>query len=202
MTAMRSITLTLVLAIISGTKGSRMSELDCGEGMMRGLDGACVKKFVIPKTKLECPKLSVDNGEIFLIGSGRMVRFYCDTGYTRVPDTEIAICQVMGTWSKTVPACLMAGCQAPPAPANGLVRLLPEFEDTVAQFSCDLGHVLTPASASVLGCVDGEKWNGSVPECRELVNDQPEASPEVSSASEVTSTIAMIVSLALVMIRL
>ena len=40
-----------------------------------------------------------------------MVRFYCDTGYTRVPDTEIAICQVMGTWSKTVPACLMAGCQ-------------------------------------------------------------------------------------------
>ena len=45
-----------------------MSELDCGEGMMRGLDGACVKKFVIPKTKLECPKLSVDNGEIFLIG--------------------------------------------------------------------------------------------------------------------------------------
>ena len=82
------------------------------------------------------------------------------------------------------------------------MRLLPEFEDTVAQFSCDLGHVLTPASASVLGCVDGEKWNGSVPECREVVSDQPEASPEVSSASEVTSTIAMIVSLALVMIRL
>ena len=92
--------------------------------------------------------------------------------------------------------------QAPPPPANGLVRLLPEFEDTVAQFSCDLGHVLTPASASVLGCVDGEKWNGSVPECREVVSDQPEASPEVSSASEVTSMIAMMVSLALVMMRL
>ena len=68
MTAMRSLILALVLAIISGTEGSRMSELDCGEGMMRGLDGACVKKFVLPKTKLECPKLSVDNGEIFLIG--------------------------------------------------------------------------------------------------------------------------------------
>ena len=92
--------------------------------------------------------------------------------------------------------------QAPPAPANGLVRLLPEFEDTVAQFSCDLGHVLTPASASVLGCVDGEKWNGSVPECREVVSDQPEATEEVSAASEVTSTVAMIVSLALVMMRL
>ena len=68
MAAMRSLILALVLAIISRTEGSRMSELDCGEGMMRGLDGACVKKFVIPKTKLECPKLSVDNGEIFLIG--------------------------------------------------------------------------------------------------------------------------------------
>ena len=68
MAAMRSLILALVLAIISVTEGSRMSELDCGEGMMRGLDGACVKKFVLPKTKLECPKLSVDNGEIFLIG--------------------------------------------------------------------------------------------------------------------------------------
>ena len=90
--------------------------------------------------------------------------------------------------------------QAPPAPANGLVRLLPEFEDTVAQFSCDLGHVLTPASASVLGCVDGEKWNGSVPECREVVSDQPEATEEVSSASEVIFTnLLMLTSLALVM---
>ena len=66
MSAMRSLILALVAAIIS--EGSRMSELDCGEGMMRDLDGACVKKFVLPKTKLECPKLSVDNGEIFLIG--------------------------------------------------------------------------------------------------------------------------------------
>ena len=68
MSAMTSLILALVAAIISGTQGSRMSELDCGEGMMRDLDGACVKKFVLPKTKLECPKLSVDNGEIFLIG--------------------------------------------------------------------------------------------------------------------------------------
>ena len=83
--------------------------------------------------------------------------------------------------------------QAPPAPANGLVRLLPEFEDTVAQFSCDLGHVLTPASASVLGCVDGEKWNGSVPECREVVSDQPEATEEVSAASELMGTKLMMI---------
>ena len=43
--------------------------------------------------------------------AGRMVRFYCDTEYVRVPDTEIAICQVTGQWSKVVPACLLPGCQ-------------------------------------------------------------------------------------------
>ena len=40
-----------------------------------------------------------------------MVQFYCDTNYIRVPDTEIAICQVTGHWSKVVPACLKPGCQ-------------------------------------------------------------------------------------------
>ena len=40
-----------------------------------------------------------------------MVRFYCDTEYIRVPDTEIAICQLTGHWSKVVPACLLPGCQ-------------------------------------------------------------------------------------------
>ena len=83
----------------------------CGEGEVRDLDGSCVTKFVLPKKKAVCPKLSIDNGEIFLIGSGRMVQFYCDTGYVRVPDTEVAICQVQGTWSKMVPVCLKPGCQ-------------------------------------------------------------------------------------------
>ena len=40
-----------------------------------------------------------------------MVQFFCDTDYIRVPDTEIAICQVTGHWSKVVPACLLPGCQ-------------------------------------------------------------------------------------------
>ena len=77
------------------------------------------------------------------------------------------------------------------------MRLLSEFEDTVAEFSCSLGHVLSPASASVLGCVDGEKWNGSVPECREVVSDQPEAGPDLSAASEFRLTLGLLASIAL-----
>ena len=84
---------------------------ECGEGEVRDLDGSCVTKFVIPKKKAVCPKLSLDNGEIFLVGSGRMVQFYCDTGYVRVPATEVAICQVQGAWSKMVPVCLKQVCQ-------------------------------------------------------------------------------------------
>ena len=33
------------------------------------------------------------------------------TGYVRVPDTEVAICQVQGAWSKMVPVCLKPGRQ-------------------------------------------------------------------------------------------
>ena len=79
------------------------------------------------------------------------------------------------------------------------MRLLSEFEDTVAEFSCGLSYVLSPASASVLGCVDGRKWNGSVPECREIVSDQPGArlGPGVSAASEVTRPLAVLASIAL-----
>ena len=47
---------------------SPMSDLDCGEGRVRDLDGSCVEKVVIPSRRRECPDLSVDNGEIFLMG--------------------------------------------------------------------------------------------------------------------------------------
>jgi hypothetical protein len=31
--------------------------------------------------------------------------------HIRVPDTEVAICQVTGSWSKQIPICLKPGCQ-------------------------------------------------------------------------------------------
>ena len=82
------------------------------------------------------------------------------------------------------------------------MRLLSEFEDTVAEFSCSLGHVLSPASASVLGCVDGEKWNGSVPECREMVSDEPRLGPGVNAASEVKRSLAVLLASIALALRL
>ena len=42
-----------------------MSDQDCGEGRVRDLDGTCVKKVIIHNKKPVCPKLSIDNGDIF-----------------------------------------------------------------------------------------------------------------------------------------
>merc|ERR1712106_324992 len=143
----------------------------CGEGEVRELDGSCVTKFVIPKKKAACPKLSLENGEIFLVGSGRMVQFYCDTGYVRVPATEVAICQVQGAWSKIVPVCLKQGCQVPSAPTNGFITT--SYNNTLSVFSCMASHTMT--GPATLACIDGTHWNGTEPECDfiEQSNVQP-----------------------------
>merc|ERR1712227_899476 len=46
---------------------------------------------------------------------------------------------------------------------------------------CEVGHELT--GDQVLGCVDGVKWNGTVPECREVVSDQPDEDRRSTSAA-------------------
>ena len=60
--------------------------------------------------------------------------------------------------------------QAPASPHAGEVELLEEYNNTVAVFSCRQGHHLT--GQTVLGCVDGKRWNGSSPECLEIVSDR------------------------------
>ena len=105
MTGFKTLYLYLILVVVNCTEN-----LDCGPGQIRGLEGTCVKKFVIPERKSECSKLDIEHGQVFLV-SGRFAQFYCDHGFIRVPDTEVAICQVMGTWSKQVPVCLKPGCQ-------------------------------------------------------------------------------------------
>merc|ERR1719309_183184 len=141
------------------------SESVCGDGEVVDLDGSCVAKVIIP-SRSSCPDLSLDNGDIFLVGSGRIVQFYCDTGYVRVPDTELAICQVQGTWSKVVPVCLKPGCQVPPAPSSGFITT--SYNRTLSVFSCSPSHSMS--GPAILACTDGDKWNGSAPVCVENKN--------------------------------
>ena len=149
----------------------------CQDGEVPDLDGSCVPKVVIP-SRSSCPDLSLDNGDIFLVGSGRIVQFYCDTGYVRGPDTELAICQVQGTWSKVVPVCLKQGCQVcqvmvsnnhissiilqlPPTPSYGSITT--SYNTTLSVFTCLPGYSLS--GPAILVCIDGHHWNGSAPLC-------------------------------------
>ena len=73
MTAMSSLSSLIPLLVFFSSLASlsraAMSDQDCGEGRVRDLDGTCVKKVIIhTETKPVCPKLSIDNGNIFLFG--------------------------------------------------------------------------------------------------------------------------------------
>ena len=68
----------VILSMLSLSSDAAMSDIDCGEGMVRDLDGSCVKKFVIPTNRIECPKLSIDNGQIFLMGKILCQTYECN----------------------------------------------------------------------------------------------------------------------------
>ena len=151
------------------------SSNNCVDGYVPDLDGACVEKVVITTQRAKCPTPDIDNGQVFFLVTGRIVQFYCNTGYVRVPDTATAICQVQGTWSKVVPVCLKPGCQViiqhpdivyyflqvPPAPSYG--SMTTSYNNTLAVFTCSPSYSLS--GSAILACSDGNNWNSSVPVC-------------------------------------
>jgi len=165
----------------------------CGEGQVRDLDGSCVDKFVLPKKTSHCSDPIIDNGNAFMTSS-RIVQFFCDTDYVRVPDTSKAICQITGSWSKKIPVCLMPGCEPPPPPSPGSVEL--SYEGTIATFFCPLDHILT--SPLPLACIDGKRWNGSAPQCELVTTPVPVVDrrdvfePQISSSSSIFSSFLLI----------
>jgi len=165
----------LLLARLVITLGS-----ECAPGQVKGLEGSCVTKFIIPKVKSKCPKLDIQHGQALPDGSsGRIFKFYCDHEYIRVPDIERAICQVMGTWSKTVPQCLKPGCQIPEVSTS--MSMSVQHSSTVLQFSCITGQL---SGDPTLACIDGVHWNGSIPLC--------EMQTTSSSTSDITITSRLI----------
>jgi len=158
----------LVAAVcLTGAVHARSATNDCEPGHIKDLDGVtCVKKVTFPprSEKKSCPDPAIANGNIFFKMGGRMVDFYCDTDYVMVPDNPVSICQITGMWSKQIPVCLKPGCQAPEAPASGMVEL--EYESTLASFYCNPGYALQ--GSAKLGCEDGTSWNATAPVCVEI----------------------------------
>ena len=66
---MTVVALLVLVSALLGLSRAAMSDQDCGEGRVRDLDGTCVKKVIIhTEKKPVCPKLDLENGNIFLFG--------------------------------------------------------------------------------------------------------------------------------------
>ena len=75
-----------------GSRGTTYRK--CPEGTLLGLDGQCIRKFVIPKRK-KCIEPTLKFGGHELMIGGRVVNYWCEEGWTLVPaDADSAVCKV------------------------------------------------------------------------------------------------------------
>ena len=135
------------------------NENNCPEGYGY-IGGECMKKFVKPKF-VQCPEPSIKFGSYELQVDGRVVEYWCEDGWTLVPeDFTSAVC-ILGAWSNVVPQCVRPGCDEL-VPENNVV---PEYsyEGALVTFHCNNKNLIL-SGEPVLGC-DGQYWNGTVPQC-------------------------------------
>ena len=68
---------------------------DCPEGYRKGFNDECVKKFVLPKRKkCEEPRLRFGGHELQL--GGRLVNYWCEDGWTLVPEDAYSAACIVG----------------------------------------------------------------------------------------------------------
>ena len=135
------------------------NEPKCPAGYGLGFNGECIKKFVPPK-RIECPEPELKFGQFELQLDGRFVNFWCEDGWTLVPDEfSSAVCK-LGNWSKNFPQCVRPGCDEIKAPENGQFEY--SFDGALVSFKCDQNLIIE--GEPILGC-DGQHWNASVPLC-------------------------------------
>ena len=150
---------SLIDPISSAVGQNNAGQGNCPEGYGRGFNGECVKKFVLPKRK-KCadPQLRFGFHETQL--DGRLVNYWCEDGWTLVPEEASSSACILGSWNKAVPQCVRPGCEDLKPPFNG--EMVYDLDGALALFTCNKD--LEIAGEAVLGC-DGQHWNASVPAC-------------------------------------
>ncbi|XP_017290669.1 beta-2-glycoprotein 1 [Kryptolebias marmoratus] len=87
----------------------------------------------------------------------------CQQGYTPVSGPRKIVCTVSGEWTKTKFKCMPKECPYPDVVVNGDMF----YEDTVYQsvinYTCNKGYILTGASSAV--CQANGTWSTSAPLC-------------------------------------
>jgi hypothetical protein len=135
----------------------------CSDGLVLDLNGRCVPKFVAPKRKA-CPLPHMRFGGHEEKLGGRMASFWCEEGWTLVPEeNDYAMCK-MGEWDRWLPMCVRPGCPRADLDAGSSVQVHLEMAGALVRFTCARREYEMEGGA-VLGC-DGEFWNGTAPVCK------------------------------------
>ncbi|XP_078581987.1 sushi, von Willebrand factor type A, EGF and pentraxin domain-containing protein 1-like [Branchiostoma floridae x Branchiostoma japonicum] len=122
---------------------------------------------------IECPSLTAPlNGT--LTGNNFYqdeAQFTCDSGYNLVGKTRIT-CQADGTWSGSVPTCLLVHCSPLRAPVDGTMTGSFSYQDVV-EFTCNSGYNLEGSPTTE--CQADGTWTDIAPTCTSVRCQLPRA---------------------------
>jgi len=164
----------------------KSGEEKCGSGYVLDLNDVCVKRFVVPE-RIPCPSPEiVAFGGYDLHLKGRMIKFWCESGWKLHPPAHsYAMCKV-GEWDKPVPpSCVRPGCSdislLPGEEGEVELEVDYEMDGAVAHFRCKRPEVMElVGGASTVTC-DGQFWNDTTtPHCRKR---RPRADDVISSSA-------------------
>ena len=168
-----------------GLKSGNLSRECTADGVWSGATPVCVATAVCPKPRLvngfiasttgdQSIEHHVVNMEQFV--AGLTVEFDCEEGFNLVGEGTVT-CLENSTWSSELPTCVRVRCPEPQI--NNSVLLAPKgflygFRVLIA---CQEGFELVGSSELV--CLFDGSWSMQLPECRQLVCEEPTTSTDL-----------------------
>lgn len=115
---------------------------------------------------------------------GSAATYRCDASYDLVGDMT-RTCQADGSWSGTVPMCLLGDCGPLVSPENGTVMASSTMVGGTATYACNTGYELVGSASRT--CQADRTWSGSPPTCA-LVDCGTLSPPANGTVSAPTTT--------------
>jgi hypothetical protein len=116
---------------------------------------------------------------------GSVATYSCAIGYG-ASGSSTRTCQADGTWSGTMPSCVIANCMALSGPNNGTVSAPSLTFGSMATYACNYGY--QPSGPTTRTCQADKTWSGTAPLCNPKDCGAPMA-PVNGSVSAPTTTV-------------
>ncbi|CAL9700477.1 unnamed protein product [Knipowitschia caucasica] len=96
--------------------------------------------------------------------AGVVLALSCAPGHTPYNGPRTIVCTNTGQWTKTKFTCKPVECSSPDAPVNGQMHYEDLLYQSVVNFTCDDGYILTGASSA--SCLIDGSWSVQEPQCK------------------------------------